>query len=889
MFSVKLNILWDKLQLSFDLCYQSLISAAISSEESNMVTFTHIRGKNNIPDLLIRRLSVILLLILVWIPTNLAVAQSTRPAANTADNKAPQAAIIQNSINESIQSETTNIGYLKNELSLAESLKKNLDAELNAYRVQQTAFSSLLFMPNAQLRILQNAFDALQISFAAISDRIEKMSAQQGEAIKMQSTAEEQYNLVSKQQTENAAAGRKTQSRTINKSLQALKKLITEKQTLLKKLNDIYTTELNRLNEVKTAFSQLSTDYNKTFAEHSRRNLFYRELNPFSKGWMGEVKKMSTEVVTVTRLLSTPDFWTNKIQSIFKWEIYGFLTFILLLGSILILSWRIRKAIIALDVRFYGRYKHTEVPLILLQRTLLPLGTILFLYAYLYIVDITPLFELIRVAIELLTVWIISSWGLSLAANWDFQMVVLPESLKRRFRLFLFYVRWFVIVFVLVSWLFQYNKLILLVGRLILEVSLIGFAVFLWRTVRFKGDEPKSAASSRRLIVNALRWGSYSIMALGLIFELAGYGALASFWYLSWARTAVVIMWSFFILIFLSELNRLFKGKEDSDLDLVNVTAYQIRWFSIRLARVFFPVAFILAIILSWGGTQSIASNTYSVLSYKFKFGDTTFSLLSFIYAILVLLATSLVTRLWRNVFQNKFLRNSLMEFGLQESITTITVYVIWVLGIIFALNVFGLNPTSLIVVFGALGIGLGFGLQNIFNNFMSGLILLFERPIQVGDEIEVTGTWATVKKINVRSTLVQTYDNASLIIPNSELINNQVTNWTFKDKRLRRQISVGVAYGSDIELVRQTLLEIADRTPRVLKNPDPDVLFTDFGDSALIFVLRVWTQQKYMWQVDTSIRFAIDHEFKEKKITIAFPQRDVHIHTVEKEDTPDA
>ena len=854
-----------------------------------MVTFTHIQRNNKLSDLLIRLLSVIILLTLVWIPANLALAQSTGPAANTSDNKVPQAAIIQNSINESIQAETANLDYIKNELSLAETLKKNLDAELNAYRVQQTAFSSLLFMPNAQLRILQNAFDALQISFAAINDRIEKMSAQQGEALKMQSTAEEQYNLVSKQQTENAVAGRKTQSRTINKSLQALKKLITEKQAQLKKLTDIYATELNRLNEVKNAFSQLSTDYNKTFAEHTRWNLFYRELNPFSEGWVGEVNKMSTEVVTVTRHLSTPDFWANKTQSIFKWEIYGFLTFILLLGSTLVLSWRIRKAIIALDDSgFYDRYKHTEVPLILLQRTLLPLGTILFLYAYLYIVDITPLFELIRVAIELLMVWILTSWGLSLVANWDFQLVALPQAFKSRFRLFLFYVRWLVIIIVLVSWLFQYNKLILLAGRLILEVSLLGFAVFLWRTIRFKGDEPKSAASNRRLTVNALRWGSYSIMALGLIFELAGYGALASFWYLSWAKTAVVMMWSFFILLFLSELNRLFKGKEDSDLDLVNVTAYQIRWFSIRLARVFFPVVFILAIILSWGGTQSIVSNTYSVVSYKFKFGDTTFSLLSFIYAILVLLATSLVTRLWRNVFQNKFLRHSLIEFGLQESITTITVYVIWVLGIIFALNIFGLNPTSLIVVFGALGIGLGFGLQNIFNNFMSGLILLFERPIQVGDEIEINSTWATVKKINVRSTLVQTYDNASLIIPNSELINNQVTNWTFKDKRLRRQISVGVAYGSDIELVRQTLLEIADRTPRVLKNPDPDVLFTDFGDSALIFVLRVWTQQKYMWQVDTSIRFAIDHEFKEKKITIAFPQRDVHIHTVEKEDTPD-
>ena len=141
----------------------------------------------------------------------------------------------------------------------------------------------------------------------------------------------------------------------------------------------------------------------------------------------------------------------------------------------------------------------------------------------------------------------------------------------------------------------------------------------------------------------------------------------------------------------------------------------------------------------------------------------------------------------------------------------------------------------TLAVTFGALGIGLGFGLQNIFNNFVSGIILLFERPIQVGDAIEVNGTWATVTKINVRSTIVQTYDNASLIIPNSDLISQQVTNWSFKDLRLRRKISVGVAYGSDID---------------------------------------------NMFIAETDVRFEINRLFNERKIEIAFPQRDLHIRS---------
>jgi small-conductance mechanosensitive channel len=183
-------------------------------------------------------------------------------------------------------------------------------------------------------------------------------------------------------------------------------------------------------------------------------------------------------------------------------------------------------------------------------------------------------------------------------------------------------------------------------------------------------------------------------------------------------------------------------------------------------------------------------------------------------------------------------------------------------------------------VAFGALGIGLGFGLQNIFNNFISGIILLFERPIQVGDDVEINGTWATVKKINVRSTVVQTYDNASLIIPNADFVSTQVVNWSFKDKRLRRNILVGVAYGSDVTLVRDTLLEIAQKTPKVLKDPAPDVLFVDFGDSALIFRLRIWTDIDSMLRVETAIRFEIDRLFRERDIEISFPQRDIHVRS---------
>ncbi len=148
------------------------------------------------------------------------------------------------------------------------------------------------------------------------------------------------------------------------------------------------------------------------------------------------------------------------------------------------------------------------------------------------------------------------------------------------------------------------------------------------------------------------------------------------------------------------------------------------------------------------------------------------------------------------------------------------------------------MNSASLAVAFGAVGIGLSFGLQNIFSNFVSGLILLFERPIQVGNDSEINGIWGVVKTINVRSTLLQTYDNAPLIMPNSEFIGQTVTNWSYKDPRVRRTVNIGVAYGTEPELIRKEILAMAEQHPKVLAVPAPVVHFADFGDSALMFRL---------------------------------------------------
>lgn len=215
---------------------------------------------------------------------------------------------------------------------------------------------------------------------------------------------------------------------------------------------------------------------------------------------------------------------------------------------------------------------------------------------------------------------------------------------------------------------------------------------------------------------------------------------------------------------------------------------------------------------------------------------------------------------------------------GAVPSMQTLFSYAVWSLFALLAMRILGLNLTSIAVIAGGLSVGIGFGLQNIVNNFISGLILLFGRSIQQGDVIELNTLWCTVKNIHIRTTLVETFENAVIMIPNSDLVTTQVTNWTKNNSILRRDILVGVAYGSDTELVRTTLLKVATEHPHILDKPEPYVHFNDFGASSLDFILRVWIDD-----IDNTIktlselRFAIDKNFRSNNIEIAFPQMDVH------------
>jgi small-conductance mechanosensitive channel len=198
------------------------------------------------------------------------------------------------------------------------------------------------------------------------------------------------------------------------------------------------------------------------------------------------------------------------------------------------------------------------------------------------------------------------------------------------------------------------------------------------------------------------------------------------------------------------------------------------------------------------------------------------------------------------------------------------------------SLQSLGVNLSSLVVFGGAVGVGIGLGLQNLVSNFISGLILLVEQPIRIGDRIETRDTFGDVVRIAARSTWIRTNDNVVIIVPNNEFINNSVTNWTANDPNVRISIPVGVGYDSDPERVRELLLRAAADNPDVLADPKPDVIFSDYGDNSLNFVLRVWTCTRAHTPVilKSDLYFTLFKVFADNGIELPFPQRDLHIRS---------
>ena len=263
------------------------------------------------------------------------------------------------------------------------------------------------------------------------------------------------------------------------------------------------------------------------------------------------------------------------------------------------------------------------------------------------------------------------------------------------------------------------------------------------------------------------------------------------------------------------------------------------------------------------------------------SFGEIKITPAILLTATLIILIAYGISRLLQRMLRRKVFEQIHLHKGSQSAICRLLHIIIMCLGVFIAIQHTGINLTALAAVSAVLLVGIGLGLQTITHNFISGLIMLFERPVQEGDYVEVNGVQGTVQAVNAYSTKVETLDRMTIIVPNSKFLSENVTNWSFQDSKVRIHATVGVSYGADVELVAETLLEVGRAHPEILSDPQPQMQFLGFGDSSLNFDLLVWiddpTRQYF---VISDLNFAIVRAFRERDITIPFPQRDLHVRS---------
>lgn len=378
--------------------------------------------------------------------------------------------------------------------------------------------------------------------------------------------------------------------------------------------------------------------------------------------------------------------------------------------------------------------------------------------------------------------------------------------------------------------------------------------------------------------------GTAAACGIVTVIQLIGYSALALHIFRSSLRSVLIfILARLMMLLTRGLMESAFHTKSAHKLPYLRMHTKLIIERSVMVLNFLVLLLFLGALLQTWRVFESSEELILRILTFGITVGDTRITLGLVLAAAACLYGALLASRILQFFLMQNVISRRRVEPGIGVSVSRLLHYAIILVGVLLALATLGFELTNLTIIASALSVGVGFGLQTIVNNFVCGLILLFERPVKVGDIIQLGNNWATIRDIGLRATTIQTFDRADIVVPNSDLITNQVTNWTLADRNMRIVLSIGVAYGSDVPLVLQTLQECTRENPRVLENPAPLIYFMGFGDSSLDFQVRVWIGDiDYMNIVRSELNQAIDGKFRERGIEIPFPQRDLHLRSAD-------
>ena len=308
--------------------------------------------------------------------------------------------------------------------------------------------------------------------------------------------------------------------------------------------------------------------------------------------------------------------------------------------------------------------------------------------------------------------------------------------------------------------------------------------------------------------------------------------------------------------------------------------AQQLTFWLMLLINLITLVTALILLLLIWGVPRALLEQLSQIFLGGFEIGGLLLSPMTLGGALIVFVLLLAGVRLLRSFLSQRVLVQTKLDSGLRDALSTVSGYIGVFIALLAALSVLGFDFSKIALVLGGLSVGIGFGLQHIVSNFISGLILLFQRPIKAGDWVVVGHHQGYVKHIDAISTEIQTFDNASVLVPNSTMASTEVLNWTHKNTLGRVIVAVGVSYDADVEQVREILLACAEAHPDILSKPEPRVVFQNFGDSALEFDIRFYIREiDTLMRVASEMRFAIRKAFADAGIVIPFPQHDVHLY----------
>jgi len=455
-------------------------------------------------------------------------------------------------------------------------------------------------------------------------------------------------------------------------------------------------------------------------------------------------------------------------------------------------------------------------------------------------------------------------------------MILIPKLLNKELKKYIYGIGLIFFLANLIDFIFYgfiLNNLLLILLALVLLFGLVDFS-------RNKRTGLILMPKFIQGFLNGFIFLSIFILSVTIISTFFGYYIFEEF-------IINAFIWVYFSIFLFYTANIILSGFADMLIASRHMQKFNVfKKFTTDISRWFIKTLNIIALIL-WAFVAAglfkvsdfFATTFQKIWNFGFTTGNIDFSLGNLVIFIVTIWISFLIAKVLRIVLEEDVLNKLKLERGVPRAISVLAKYLVVIFGFFIAVAAAGMELNKLAFIFGALGVGIGFGLQSIVNNFISGLILLFERPIHIGDTIGVGTLEGIVKSIGMRASVIQTFDRSEVIVPNGNLVSNEVINWTLSNKMRRLEIKVGVAYGSDIEQVLKILKKCAESHELVLKDPPPYVWFTNFGDSSLDFrLLFFYPQFTGGMTVRSEVANAVDKALKKANITIPFPQTDVHI-----------